>query len=156
MKYAILTIPIALMFIMMSMISCSKDDTSNKTLETDVRDLAVGTYKGLSSLIDTTGTSVSDTTTTFILAKGADNTLIITEDGTTITTGAILVSGNNFEGNIPNQSITEDGVTFTIQGRGNNNEHFGFQEVQKVFFYNIEIMDGPFKGYKYDVFATKK
>jgi hypothetical protein len=75
---------------------------------------------------------------------------------TVINTGAIIVSGKNFEGNIPSQSITEDGVTVTIKGRGNNNEQFGFQEAQKVFFFNIEITDGPLKGYRYDVFATKK
>ena len=36
-------IPIALLFIMSSMMSCSKDDTSNVVAETDARDLAVGT-----------------------------------------------------------------------------------------------------------------
>ena len=149
-------IPIALLFILSSMMSCSKDDTSNVIAKTDVRDLAVGTYTGLSSFTDTSGSSILDTTTTFVLAKGPGTTLTITEDETVINTGAIIVSGKNFEGNIPIQSITEDGVTVTIKGRGNNNEHFGFQEAQKVFFFNIEITDGPLKGYRYDVFATKK
>jgi hypothetical protein len=83
-------------------------------------------------------------------------TLTITEDGTIINTGAIVVSGKDFLGNIPSQSVTDDGTTLTIKGVGNNNEHFGFQEAQKVFFFNIEITDGQLKGYRYDVFATKK
>lgn len=149
-------IPIALLFIMSSMMSCSKDDTSNVVAETDARDLAVGTYTGLSSLTDTSGSSILDSTTTFVLTKGPGTTLTITEDGTIINTGAIVVSGKDFLGNIPSQSITDDGITMSIKGKGNNNEHFGFQEAQKVFFFNIEITDGPLRGYRYDVFATKK
>ena len=136
--------------------SCSKDDTSTKVAETDARDLAVGTYNGLSSFTDTSGSSILDTTTTFVITKGPGTTLTITEDGTIINTGAIVVSGKDFLGNIPSQSVTDDGTTLTIKGVGNNNEHFGFQEAQKVFFFNIEITDGQLKGYRYDVFATKK
>jgi hypothetical protein len=149
-------IPFTLFFIMSSMMSCSKDDTSTKVAETDARDLAVGTYNGLSSFTDTSGSSILDTTTTFVITKGPGTTLTITEDGTIINTGAIVVSGKDFLGNIPSQSVTDDGTTLTIKGVGNNNEHFGFQEAQKVFFFNIEITDGQLKGYRYDVFATKK
>ena len=73
--------------------SCSKDDTSNVVAKTDVRDLAVGTYTGLSSFTDTSGSSILDTTTTFVLVKGPGTTLTITEDETVINTGAIIVSG---------------------------------------------------------------
>ena len=149
-------IPIALFLLLSGMMSCSKDDTSNVVAEADARDLAVGTYTGLSSFTDTTGSTILDTSTTFVLAKGPGTTLTITEDGTIITTGAVVVSGKDFGGNIPSQSVTDDGTTLTIKGVGNNNEHFGFLEAQKVFTYNIEINDGPLKGFKYDVFATKK
>ena len=138
-------------------VSCSKDNSSTKPIVTDARDLAIGTYTGLSSLKDTTGVSISDTTVTFIVEKGSGKSLIITEyDGGKITTGDILVSGKDFEGNIPVQTITIDGISGSLKGRGNNNEQFGFMESTKVFFYNIEFTDGPLKGCTYDVFATKK
>jgi len=138
-------------------VSCSKDNSSTKPIVTDARDLAIGTYTGLSSLKDTTGVSISDTTVTFIVEKGSGKSLIITEyDGVKITTGDILVSGKGFEGNIPVQTITIDGISGSLKGRGNNNEQFGFMESTKFFFYNIELTDGPLKGCTRDVFATKK
>jgi hypothetical protein len=146
---------VALLFTF-TIVSCSKEDTSTKPVETDVRDLAVGTYAGLSSFKDTSGSTVQDTATTLVIAKGAGNTLTITEDGATIVTGAIVVAGKDFTGNIPVQSITKDGLSVTIKGRGNNNEHYGFLEAQKAFMFDIEITDGPLKGYSYMVLATKK
>lgn len=148
---------IALIMMASLIFSCSKDNSSTKPVETDARDLAIGTYTGLSSLKDTTGKSISDTTVTFIVTKGSGKSLIITEnEGVKISTGDILVYGKDFEGNIPIQTINKDGVSATIKGRGNNNEQFGFMESTKAFFYNIEITDGPLKGYTYDVFAAKK
>jgi hypothetical protein len=148
---------IALIIMAGFLVSCSKDDSGTKPVETDARDLAIGTYTGLSSLKDTTGDSISDTTVTFIVTKGSGKSLIITEDdGTKISTGNILVSGKDFIGNIPLQTINKDGFSTSLKGRGNNSEHFGFIESTKVFVYNIEFTDGLLKGYKYDVFATKK
>lgn len=148
---------IALIIMAGFIFSCSKDDSGTKPVETDARDLAIGTYTGLSSLKDTSRNSISDTTVTFVVTKGSGKSLIITEDdGGKILTGDILVYGKDFEGNIPVQTINKDGISVTIKGRGNNNEHFGFMESTKAFFYNIEITDGQFKGYTYDVFAAKK
>jgi hypothetical protein len=148
---------IALIIMAGFIFSCSKDNSSTKPVETDARDLAIGSYTGLSSVKDTTGESILDTTVTFVITKGSGKSLIITEDdGGKILTGDILVSGKDFTGNIPIQTINKDGVSVTIKGRGNNNEQFGFMESTKVFIYNIEITDGPLKGYTYDVFATKK
>jgi hypothetical protein len=148
---------IALIIMAGFIFSCSKDNSSTKPVETDARDLAIGSYTGLSSVKDTTGESILDTTVTFVITKGSGKSLIITEDdGGKILTGDILVSGKDFTGNIPIQTINKDGVSVTIKGRGNNNEQFGFMESTKAFFYNIEITDGQFKGYTYDVFATKK
>ena len=147
---------IALIMMAGFIFSCSKDNSSTKPVETDARDLAIGSYTGLSTVKDTTGESILDTLT-FIITKGSGKSLIITEDdGGKILTGDILVSGKDFEGNIPVQTINKDGISISIKGRGNNNEQFGFMESTKVFIYNIEITDGPFKGYTYDVFATKK
>lgn len=148
---------IALFMMAGLVVSCSKDNASTKPIETDARDLAIGIYTGLSSLKDTTGVSISDTTVTFIVEKGSGKSLIITEyDGGKISTGDIIVYGKDFEGNIPVQTINIDGLDVTIKGSGNNNEQFGFMESTKVFSYNIEVTEGQFKGYKYDVFATKK
>jgi hypothetical protein len=148
---------IALIIMAGFIFSCSKDNSSTKPVETDARDLAIGSYTGLSSVKDTTGESILDTTVTFVITKGSGKSLIITEDdGGKILTGDILVSGKDFTGNIPIQTINKDGVSVTIKGRGNNNEQFGFMESTKAFFYNIEITDGQFKGYTFDVFATKK
>jgi len=149
-------LPLALLMIATLIISCSKDESGTKPAETDARDLAVGTYTGLSSLTDSTGKSVLDTPTTFVVAKGSGKTLTITEDGTTIVTSDIVVVGKDFGGNIPSQSLNQDGVSITVKGKGNNNEQFAFQESQKAFSYNIEFTDGPFKGYTGNVFATKK
>jgi hypothetical protein len=138
-------------------VSCSKDNSSTKPIETDARDLAIGTYTGLSSLKDTSRNSISDTTVTFVVTKGSGKSLIINEnDGIKISTEDIFVLGKDFTGNIPIQTINKDGISVTIKGRGNNYEQFGFMESTKAFFYNIEVTDGPLKGYTYDVFATKK
>jgi hypothetical protein len=148
---------IALIMMAGLIFSCSKEKSATKPVETDARDLAIGIYTGLSSLKDTTGVSISDTTVTFIVEKGSGKSLIITEyDGSKISTGDIIVYGKDFEGNIPVQTINIDGLDVTIKGSGNNNEQFGFMESTKVFVYNIEVTDGQFKGYRYDVFATKK
>ncbi len=148
---------IALIMMAGLIFSCSKENSTTKPVETDARDLAIGIYTGLSSLKDTTGVSISDTTVTFIVEKGSGKSLVITEyDGSKISTGDILVSGKDFTGNIPVQTINIDGLSVTIKGRGNNNEQFGFKESTKVFIYNIEVTEGQFKGYTYDVFATKK
>jgi hypothetical protein len=148
---------IALIIMAGFIVSCSKDNSGTKPVETDARDLALGTYTGSSSLIDTSGKSIKDTTVTFIVTKGSGKSLIITEnEGVKISTGDILVNGKDFEGNIPIQTITLDGISGSLKGKGNNNEQFGFMESTKVFFYNIEFTDGPLKGYRYDVFATKK
>ena len=148
---------IALIMLAGLIFSCSKDNSSTKPVETDARDLAIGTYIGLSSLKDTSRNSISDTTVNFVVTKGSGKSLIITEDdGVKISTGDIVVLGKDFTGNIPIQTINKDGVSVAIKGRGNNNEQFGFMESTKAFFYNIEITDGPLKGYTYDVFAAKK
>ena len=107
--------------------------------------------------MDTSGNSISDTTVTFVVTKGSGKSLIITEDGGgKISTGDVLVSGKNFSGNIPLQTINKDGFSISLKGKGNNNEHFGFMESTKAFVYNIEITDGPLRGNTYDVFGTKK
>lgn len=148
---------IALIIMISFVVSCSKDNSGTKPIETDARDLALGTYTGSSSLIDTSGVSISDTTVTFIVTKGSGKSLIITENkGGKFSTGDILVSGKNFSGNIPLQTIDIDGFSVSIKGKGNNNEQFGFMESTKVFNYSIEITDSPLKGYTRDVFATKK
>jgi hypothetical protein len=137
--------------------SCSKENSGTKPAETDARDLAIGTYTGFSSLKDTSRNSISDTSVTFIVTKGSGKSLIITEDdGGKLSTEDILVSGKDFTGNIPIQTMNKDGISVSLKGRGNNYEQFGFMESTKVFFYNIEFTDGPLKGYRYDVFATKK
>jgi hypothetical protein len=148
---------VALIIMAGIIVSCSKDNSSTKPVETDARDLAIGTYTGLSILKDTSRNSISDTTVTFVVTKGSGKSLIINEnDGIKISTGDIIVLGKDFEGNIPVQTISVDGLDVTLKGSGNNNEQFGFMESTKVFVYNIEFTDGPFKGYTYDVFATKK
>ena len=148
---------IALIIMAGFIVSCSKDNSGTKPVETDARDLALGTYTGLSSLKDTSGVSISDTTVTFIVTKGSGKSLIIMEnEGVKISTGDILVNGKDFEGNIPLQTISKDGISISIKGIGNNNEQFGFMESTKVISYNIEFTDGPLKGYTYDVFGTKK
>ena len=148
---------VALIIMAGLIVSCSKDNSGTKPVETDARDAAIGTYTGLSSLKDSTGKSILDTTVTFIVAKGSGKSLIITEDdGGKISTGDVLVSGKNFSGNIPIQYINKDGFGLSLKGRGNNNEQFGFMETTKVFTYNIEITDGPLRGNTYDVFGTKK
>jgi hypothetical protein len=148
---------IALIIMAGFIVSCSKDNSGTKPVETDARDLALGTYTGLSSLKDTSGVSISDTTVTFIVTKGSGKSLIITEnEGGKFSTGDILVSGKNISGNIPVQTINTDGLSVSLKGRGNNNEQFGFMESTKVISYNIEFTDGPLKGYTYDVFGTKK
>jgi hypothetical protein len=148
---------IALIIMISFVVSCSKDDTGTKSVETDARDLAIGTYAGLSSLKNTAGESIKDTTVTFIVTKGSGKSLIITEnEGGKFSTGDILVSGKNISGNIPVQTINIDGLSVSLKGRGNNNEQFGFMESTKVITYNFEFIEGPLKGYTYDVFATKK
>lgn len=148
---------VALIIMAGLIVSCSKDNSSTKPVETDARDLALGTYTGLSSLMDTSGNSISDTTVTFVVTKGSGKSLIITEDGGgKISTGDVLVSGKNFSGIIPLQTINKDGFSISLKGKGNNNEHFGFMESTKAFVYNIEITDGPLRGNTYDVFGTKK
>lgn len=156
MKNIKLILPAALIIMVSLIFGCSKDESATKPVEIDVRDIAIGTYTGLSSLKDTSGNTVLDTSSTFVVAKGAGNTLTITEDGAVIVTDAIVTAGKDFSGNIPSQSIVQTGLTLTIKGKGNNNEHYGFQESTKVFSYGIEITDGSLKGYTIDVFATKK
>ena len=97
--------------------SCSKENSGTKPAETDARDLAIGTYTGFSSLKDTSRNSISDTSVTFIVTKGSGKSLIITEnEGVKISTGDILVNGKDFEGNIPIQTITVDGINVSFKG----------------------------------------
>ncbi len=139
-------------------VSCSKDNktATPASTQTDVRDLAVGTYTGNANIKDTAGNTVYDTTTTFVIAKGAGNSVTITEDGITITTDAIVVSGNNFYSIIPTQTGKISGQTVSIRGKGANDEQFAFQAAQKVVIYSYEMIEGPYTGYTYSVFATKK
>ncbi len=138
--------------------SCSKEESSSASSSnnttTDARDLAVGTYTGISVTVFDGETSTDSVT--FTVAKGTGSTLNITEDGVTFKTDAIVVSGKDFAGNIPTQSVTNDGVTFTIVGKGNNNEHFAFADAQKAFTYELQINGGPFAGTSTTVFGTKK
>lgn len=140
-----------------SITSCTKEETKSSTSNnttTDARDLAVGTYTGVSVTVFDGETSTDSVT--FTVAKGTGSTLNITEDGVTFKTDAIVVSGKDFAGNIPTQSVTNDGVTFTIVGKGNNNEHFAFADAQKAFTYELQINGGPFAGTSATVFGTKK
>ncbi len=139
-------------------VSCSKDNNTATpaSTQTDVRDLAVGTYTGNANIKDTAGNTVLDTSTSFVIAKGAGNSVTITEDGVTITTDAIVASGNDFYSIIPSQTGKISGQTVSIRGKGANDEQFGFQAAQKVVIYNFEIIEGPFTGYTYSVFGTKK
>jgi len=147
---------IATMLILIALVACSKENTSTNATPTDVRDKALGTYSGNANLKDSTGTTIQDTSTTFVIAKGTGNTITITEEGNTITTDAIAVNGNDLAGNIPSQTFMIGGSSITIKGYGNNNEQFGYQDAQKVISYSIEVADGPMKGSRYTVFATKK
>ncbi len=139
-----------------SLTSCSKEETkpSTSNTTTDARDLAVGTYTGINMSVFDGQTSTDSVT--FTVSKGAGTTLNITEDGITYATGSVVVSGKDFSGNIPTQSITFDGVTISIVGKGNNNEHFAFVDAQKAFSYEIQINGGPFAGSSSTVLGYKK
>jgi hypothetical protein len=157
MKFSKIIQSIAGLFLLISLMACSKENTSTtSTSTTDVRDKAVGTYSGNANLKDSTGTKIFDTTTTFVVAKGSGNSITFTEEGKTIITDAIVVNGNNFSCNIPSQNFTVNGAVITLKGSGNNNEHFNFQDAQKVISYTYEITEGQMKGTVYNVFATKK
>jgi hypothetical protein len=135
--------------------SCSKDDSTNSTTTTDARDLVIGNYSGIEISTDASDSTDSDTVL-FTISKGAGTSLIINQDGVSINTSAVVVAGKDLAGNIPTQTLTVDGVSFSIQGRGNNNEHFGFMESTKAFTYDFQVNDGPLAGYKVMVFGTKK
>lgn len=136
--------------------SCSKDESSsNTTTTTDARDLVVGSYSGIETSTDASDSTETDTVV-FTITKGAGTSLIITEDGVSINTGAVVVSGKDLAGNIPTQTLTLGGINFSIQGRGNNNEHFGFMESTKAFTYDFKLNDGPFAGTEVMVLGFKK
>lgn len=147
---------IATMLILIALVACSKENTSTNVTATDVRDKAVGTYVGNANLKDSTGTTIKDSTTTIVIAKGSGSKVTITEEGMTITTDAIVVNGNNFYANIPSQSLTANGAVINLKGYGNNNEQFGYQDAQKVISYTVEFTDDLNRGSVYTVFATKK
>jgi len=147
---------VVVLFLVIVLVSCAKENTSTNSTATDVRDKAVGTYVGNANLKDSTGTTIKDSTTTVVIAKGSGSTVTITEEGKTITTDAIVVNGNNFYANIPSQSLTANGAVVNLKGYGNNNEQFGYQDAQKVISYTVQFTDDLNRGSIYTVFATKK
>ena len=136
--------------------SCSKEETASNTTttSTDSRDLAVGTYYGMT--LGVIGTDSIVDSTSFTISKGSGNTVTILEDGVTITTGAIVVDGKDFSGNIPTQNITTDGVTYSIQGQGTNNEQFAFDATLKGFAYDIRVTGGPMNGATITTYGYKR
>lgn len=132
--------------------SCKKDDTSSKTTTTtDARDLAVGTYSGMST-ITFDGQTITDTTT-LTVAKGINKTIVI--DGN-ILTSDIVVTGNDFSGNIPTQNVDDgNGGTYSIQGEGRSNEQFAFVASSKALAFEIRITGGALSGTRMSFFGTK-
>jgi hypothetical protein len=129
--------------------SCSKDDSSSSSVSTtDARDLSVGTYIG--TFTSVIGGQTNTDSTSFIITKGANNTLSISEDGINIATSTVTATGTNFNANIPAQTLkvfdetdsTE--MTFDIIGQGAN--HVSFESSSKRFTYSFKLVGGQLDG----------
>ncbi len=139
--------------------SCSKDDSSSNSGSTvDSRDLSIGTYIGTYTSVFSGQTNTDSTG--FIITKGANNTISISEDGINIATSAVTSSGTNFKANIPAQTIkvfnetdsTE--MTFNIIGNGNN--HVSFESSSKRFTYSFKIVGGQVDGLVVETTGVKQ
>jgi hypothetical protein len=139
--------------------SCSKDDSSSNSGSTvDSRDLSIGTYIGTYTSVFAGQTNTDSTG--FIITKGANNTISISEDGINIATSAVTSSGTNFKANIPAQTIkvfnetdsTE--MTFNIIGNGNN--HVSFESSSKRFTYSFKIVGGQVDGLVVETTGVKQ
>lgn len=155
MKKNRLFVIIATGFAIISIISCTKDDsssaatttattatTSTTTIIPDVRDVAIGSYSGFATQIDA-DTTITDTATIF-LSKGTGSSLLIDMEDVTIKTSDVISAGNNFACNIPTQSVMVGSNTFTLAGKGANNQQVTYSKVNGVstFSYRFTVTGG--------------
>lgn len=144
--------------------ACKKDDSgsSNTTTTTgttgtsvDARDAAIGTYVGITTSTDA-DTTMTDSVT-LIVSKGTGNTLSVSIDNTSFKTSDVVSVAGNLAGNIPSQVVTISGVSFTISGKGNNNEHFSYTKINGVstFTYDINLSFNGENATEYFI-GTKK
>jgi hypothetical protein len=105
---------------------CKKEsETNNTATQSSAIDNAVGSYPG-TSIITNNGTGqVQTEARTVIVTKGTNNNLIIDLGaGLIVTTDAVIVSGKDVTGSIPEQNV----ISFTVKGVGNMGNHFGYSE----------------------------